>query len=169
MNFYVDHTPFVNPSAWANPALISEWQETKPQVERTNFAFEKATLFDFFAPEKGPAAPTTSLSAQVGDVDQTRTLNESSAEPATSASSSQPMEDVERIAAQRVQLLAAKYAGGNAAAEIVARLEILNHRLLERAPRVSGEQVQALEMANDQLVRIRAAREERSVRLGLRV
>lgn len=170
MSFYVDATPFVNPSVWANVApYISEWQGTKPLVERTKFAIEKATPFDFFAPEKGPAAPTAALSAQAGAVDQTQTLNESSAELSTSAFGAQPNADVERMAAQRVQLMAAKYAGGNATAEILARLEILNRRLLERAPRVSEEQVRALEIANDQLVRIRAAREERSARLGLRV
>ena len=170
MNFYIDATPLVNPSVWANVApYISEWQVAKPLVERTKFATEKATPFDFFSPEKGPAAPTAALSVQVGAVEQTQTLNESSTEPPTSAFGTQPSTDVERIAAQRVQLMAAKYAGGTATAEIIARLEILNRRLLERAPRVSVEQVRALEIANDQLVRIQTAREERSERLGLRV
>lgn len=170
MNFFVDATPFVNPSAWADVApYIREWRETKPLVERTKFATEKTTPFDFFAHEKGPRAPTATVSTQTGAVEQTQTLNESSAEPSTSAFGTQSSADVERIAAQRVQLMAVKYAGGTATEEIVARLEILNRRLLERAPRVSVEQVRALEIANDQLVRIQAAREERSVRLGLRV
>lgn len=76
---------------------------------------------------------------------------------------------VERIANQRVRLLAAKYAGSNETQEIVARLEILNRRLLSIAPRVSEEQVASLERAHEQLTRIRAAREERSKRLGIPV
>lgn len=63
--------------------------------------------------------------------------------------------------------MAAKYASGIESSEIVARLEILNRRLLDRAPRVSKDQVVALENANDQLAHIQAAREERSRRLGI--
>ena len=63
--------------------------------------------------------------------------------------------------------MAAKYASRTASDEILARLEILNRRLLDRSPRVSPGQVEALESANEKLIRIRAAREERAKRLGI--
>ena len=75
--------------------------------------------------------------------------------------------EIDRIAKQRVKLMAAKYASSVESSEIMARLEILNRRLLDRSPRVSKDQVLALENANEQLLRIRAAREERSKRLGI--
>jgi len=75
--------------------------------------------------------------------------------------------ETERIARQRVTLLAASYVGGDERQEIVARLEILNQRLLHRSPCITVEQVTALEKADDQLSRIRAAREERARLLGL--
>ena len=74
--------------------------------------------------------------------------------------------DVEVIARQRVKLIAAKYAGGVESSEIVARLEILNRRLSAIAPRVTTEQVTALEDANERLATIRAARVERAARLA---
>ncbi|MBB5673744.1 hypothetical protein ABQ039_011825 [Xanthomonas sp. WHRI 6108] len=54
--------------------------------------------------------------------------------------------DIERLAAQRVKILAASYVsqeGNNS--EIIARLEILNRRLAQRLPRVSDKQVAFLE------------------------
>ena len=63
--------------------------------------------------------------------------------------------------------MAAKYASGAQSSEILARLQILNSRLSESAPLVSKEQVTALEDANAQLARIRAAREERAKRVGI--
>lgn len=74
---------------------------------------------------------------------------------------------VERIAKQRVQLLALKYANKNVSSEIVARLEILNSRLLNYAPRVSKQQVEVLENANNRLDEIKLARAKLSKRLGI--
>jgi hypothetical protein len=73
------------------------------------------------------------------------------------------------IASQRVQLLAAQYATGNHAKELQARLEILNHRLLEKSPRVSVEQVEFLEGINAQLDTLSAKRVARAERLGLQM
>ncbi|MDP1548038.1 MAG: hypothetical protein Q8L87_18665 [Anaerolineales bacterium] len=96
-------------------------------------------------------------------------LSDRSGPPAATPTMTPQSLGVERIANQRVRLLAAKYAGSNETQEIVARLEILNRRLLSIAPRVSEEQVASLERAHEQLTRIRAAREERSKRLGIPV
>ncbi len=76
---------------------------------------------------------------------------------------------VDTIASQRVQLLAAQYATGNHAKELQARLEILNHRLLEKSPRVSVEQVEFLENVNAQLDTLSAKRVARAERLGLQM
>jgi TolA-binding protein len=76
---------------------------------------------------------------------------------------------VDSVASQRVQLLAAQYASGNHAKELQARLEILNHRLLEKSPRVSVEQVEFLENINAQLDTLSAKRVARAERLGLQI
>ena len=78
-----------------------------------------------------------------------------------------PPSSIDGIAYGRVVLLAAKYVNAASQAEIVARLEILNRRLLEQAPRITEQHMHALEEAEDHVRRTRAAREERSRRLGL--
>ena len=98
---------------------------------------------------------------------QTQTLKESLLSQNTTADIPQPNLEIDKIAKQRVKLMAAKYANGVQSSEILARLEILNSRLSERAPLVSKEQVTALEDANAQLARISLAREERAKRLGI--
>lgn len=75
--------------------------------------------------------------------------------------------DAERIARQRLKVLVSKMARNDKSKETLARLEILNRRLSGVTPRVTAEQVSALEQANLQLAKIRAAREERAARLGL--
>jgi hypothetical protein len=98
---------------------------------------------------------------------QTLTLNESVYSHNATADVPPPSIEIDQIAKQRVRLMAAKYAAGAQSSEILARLEILNSRLSERAPLVSKEQVTALEDANAQLARIRSVREERAKRLGI--
>lgn len=140
-----------------------------PHTVTSEFSASESSSFDLFDIKKGQLAPTTFPEAQTIDVAvATRTVSESvvSATPAADHAQMQ-RGDIAPIARQRVQLLAASYAGGEEQREIVARLEILNRRLLALAPRVSQEQVAALENANDNLLRIRAAREERARRLGL--
>lgn len=73
----------------------------------------------------------------------------------------------ERIADERIRLLAAKYARGPGQTEVLARLEILNERMLEAVPRVTVAQVEFLERAASELDAVRARRIERAQRLGL--
>lgn len=170
MNFHVDNTPLVSPPIrWVNvPLFMSERQESRLPSEWTVFSTAKAALIDFFDPEIGPNTPTAAPSAQVR-TESTQTLSDLSGRPANTHLAVPSNTSIELIAKQRVQLMAAKYASDTVPSEIVARLEILNHRLLALAPRVSEDQVLALENANEQLVHIRAAREERSKRLGIPV
>lgn len=170
MDYYVDTASFVYPTFnWANVAPFEpKRQERMALVGRTEFATAKANSADFFRAVTGPLAPTAAPSVQAEPIaGTTAPLSESAVTSVAVAVVAPPNADVERIAKQRVQLMAAKYASGIESSEIVARLEILNRRLLERAPRVSKDQVVALENANDQLAHIQAAREERSRRLGI--
>ena len=171
MDYYVDSSAFIYPTFnWANVAPFEpKMQEQKAGAARTEFAAAKSGAVDFFIAAKGPLAPTstrdTLAQEPIGEV--TTSVGET-ATPVTAAIIKTDV-DVDRIATQRVRLMAAKYAGGPESSEIVARLEILNRRLLEQSPRVSKEQVFALENASEQLARIKAAREERSKRLGIAV
>lgn len=171
MDYYVDTASFVYPTAnWANVAPFEpKRREQKTLMGWTEFTTATASAIDFFRTVTGPLAPTAAPSTQAEPVaGMTAPLSERSVTPIAAAVVVVPLSaDVERIAKQRVQLMAAKYAGGIESSEIMARLEILNYRLLDLAPRVSKEQVVALEDAQVQLVRIRAAREERSKRLGI--
>lgn len=174
MDFYVDHTPFISPvvSAYIAPfqPRLSEHRgvERKAMTGQTAFATAEATPVDFFAAATGPLAPTTPpISQSAPSVELTPTLNESIHSHKATAVVLPPSLEIDQIAKQRVRLMAAKYAGGGQSSEILARLEILNSRLSERAPLVSKEQATALEDAGAQLARIRLAREERAKRLGI--
>jgi hypothetical protein len=76
---------------------------------------------------------------------------------------------VDDVAEQRVLLLARQYASGPSSAEreLLARLEILNQKLLAMAPRVTRERVAALEAVSDKLAVIRERSQKRAERLGL--
>lgn len=78
-----------------------------------------------------------------------------------------PADEIDTIAKNRVRLLAANYVDGKMSAEIAARLEILDLRMLERAPRVTSQHVEALETANALLDRTQQSRAERRRRLGI--
>jgi hypothetical protein len=77
------------------------------------------------------------------------------------------VEEIDTIANNRVRLLAANYVGGQMSTEIAARLEILDRRMLERAPRITHQHVEVLETANALLERIQQSRVERKKRLGM--
>lgn len=170
MDYYVDIAAFEYPKFnWANVAQFEPKRQEKGILSgRTEFTTAKIGLFDFFSAVTGPLAATANPSKQSETIaDTTVPLSEFIVNPVVNALEVPPNSDVERIAKQRVQLMAVKYASGIESSEILARLEILNHRLLDCAPRVSNDQVIALENANDQLAHIRASREERSRRLGI--
>jgi hypothetical protein len=73
-----------------------------------------------------------------------------------------PETAMDEIAQQRIKLLAVKYASENVSKELVARLEILNHRLIDQVPRVRQEHFASLDAAEN---RLRSKREERDARL----
>ena len=167
---YVDVTPLVNPIV--NWAHIAPFEPQRPafnsSLVQTHSARSKDNPFDLFVSGSGVLAPTSIAEAGTENLARRQGLV-SRTISSTGLYASQKSDDVEidRIAKQRVKLMAAKYVSGTASAEILARLEILNRRLLDRSPRVTAEHVNALESANDKLARIRAAREERAKRLGI--
>jgi hypothetical protein len=174
MDFYIDTTPFINPINSVNIApfqsrpFVQGNTERKTMMEHTSFVTAKDSTADFFSVATGPRAPTSPPTSQSAlSAESTPTLSESVHSHIATACASSPNSEIDHIAKQRVRLMAVKYAGGKESAEIVARLEILNSRLAERAPLVSKEQVAALENAYDQLAHIRAAREERAKRFGI--
>ena len=64
-------------------------------------------------------------------------------------------DEISRISDQRTKLLAASFEQSTASAEILARLAILNRRLLEKSPRISKVQLDQLEKNIDELAAIR--------------
>lgn len=168
---YVDVTPLVSPIVnWAQIASF-EPQRNAPQanIMQTRSARSKDNTYDLFMSGSGALAPTSVVDSSADKVTQRRDMASSTSSASRLyALQGSDVSEIDRIAKQRVKLMAAKYASGTASAELLARLEILNRRLLDRSPRVSSEQVEALELANENLMRIRAAREERARRLGIR-
>ncbi|WP_035813282.1 hypothetical protein, partial [Cupriavidus sp. UYPR2.512] len=136
------------------------FQANDPQINRT------LVVEDFFEDRGGADAPTRKPEVGQTASTPTRSVAYSSARTAIDYAEPERAETV-RIARDRVLLLAAKYAKGENQSEVVARLEILNSRLLEREPRVSQAQVQALEAAAAQVSEARAKREAMMRRLGL--
>jgi hypothetical protein len=125
---------------------------------------------DFFETPKGAQAPTSFPAVRQKNIafqDHTNTVVERSSPSAGSVPSPAKVEDVDRIANQRVKLLAVKYAGNKESVELVARLEILNRRLLDQSPRISAQQVASLEESSLQLARAASSRENRMRRLGI--
>lgn len=167
---YVNVTPLVDPIVnWANVAPFEPRRQAREaDVTQTRLAQWKNESFDLFASRTGALAPTTGPKGGEAILSERASVVSEFAEKTSHYTSKGALEaEIDRIANQRVKLMAANYASSASSVEIVARLEILNRRLLDRAPRVSKEQVEALESANEKLVRIRTTREQRSKRLGV--
>jgi hypothetical protein len=168
---YVDVTPLVNPIVtWAHIAPYEPKRNAPRQASllQTHSARSQVNPFDLFVSGSGALAPTSIVEDRVERFAKEReTASRTISAAGLYASRKNDNDEIDRIAKQRAKLMAAKYASDAASAEILARLEILNRRLLERSPRVLPGQVEALESANDKLNRIRAAREERAKRLGI--
>lgn len=64
---------------------------------------------------------------------------------------SEQVSRADAIARERIALLAAKYAASKDRNELIARLEILNEKLLSVAPRVTRDRVEALERISDSI------------------
>lgn len=165
---YMPVTPLVDPVVrWTQEVSFEPVRPSSgPLITQTGLAQSKS--FDLFATASGAHAPTAApKSDSEGGSTRSATVSEAPAKTTPYLSARASDADIDVIASQRVKLMAVKYASGSASAEVVARLEILNRRLLEHAPRVSIRQVEALEVANEKLAQIRAAREERAKRFGL--
>ena len=167
---YVNVTPVLDPIV--NWAVYAPYEDNRPARDtfstHTRLTGSKKQLFELFASKTGADAPTSFQDAKLNRFSpRVPSLDEQTSNQRRSSQEVGSNAEIDRIAKQRIRLMATKYAGNNASAEIVARLEILNKRLLDRSPRVSQDQVKALEEASETLSRISMAREERSRRLGI--
>lgn len=167
---YVSVTPLFEPIVnWAEYAPYESSKTARDTFsQHTRPVGSKGELSEWFVPRTGVNAPTP---IQDTKLDRFSTHVFSPREPAPNpdrdARGLRSNVEIDGVAKQRVRLLAAKYASNNATVEMVARLEILNQRMLDRSPRVLQHQVEALEMASEKLSRISMAREERARRLGI--
>ena len=150
------------------PFILHPWTQVEYEIPRPKGAARTqptmisntSDKFDVFNADKGTDNRTLFSTSPNRDAGKNRVRSKA---PVDSSG------DTDGIASQRVQLLAAQYANGPHAKELQARLEILNHRLLERSPRVSVEQVEFLENVNTQLETLAVKRTERAQRLGLQM
>lgn len=141
-------------------------------ISQTGFASKSVVPSNFFGNTTGPDAPTSTASENTnfgGAYSSSQTQLDSSKKNSAGANFSWMGNDIERIASQRVKLIAEKYARDNVPQEILARLEILNHRLSKFYPRVTDAQVKALEIANDHLINLEDAHDEIAHRLGISI
>lgn len=165
MDYYTGHShdlPLVQ--NWAAIAPYEPPKSSNVDQRRTAFLSPGGLALDFFSiPEKGPGAPTA-LAVDVGRESEVDRYS-----PPVVGRQLSPAVDVASIAKQRVELLNSSYKQGPHAAEITARLKILNSRLAEALPRVSIEQVALLEVAAASLERSRSSLEARAQRLGIAI
>jgi hypothetical protein len=172
MDYYVDTastTGFVN---WANVAPFEPERRERQRSPLSNEVFTPISgAPNFFDAVSGPLAPTAKLSRNPPKESFTPIASEAKEiHPQNLVENSGgKTTEINNLAKQRVRLMAARYASGVESSEMVARLEILNRRLLEKSPRVSTAQIQALEDAAGELARARQVREERRKRLGIGV
>lgn len=168
MSYYIDVMPqaYSAPN-WAYFAKAPQWHRPLAGIDSTRFAGEPVAG-ELFSQQEGPQAPTATLQRRETVVTPTATIEESASRTAPAVGESASDRDIQQLARQRVRLMAIKYAGGDTS-EVLARLEILNRRLVAQAPRITRDQVEALERANEKLAQIKAAREERARRFGISV
>jgi hypothetical protein len=173
VDYYVDMTASVTGNVnWAYVAPFEPEKRTHPRsLQEKAVPTHISGAPDFFETVQGHAAPTTNPSRSPAPSSYTPEPNVARDLSSSASTSTDVVEvsEIDRITKQRVRLMAARYASGVESSEIVARLEILNRRLLDKAPRVSVHQVQALEVAAGQLAQAKASREERMRRLGIKV
>jgi hypothetical protein len=159
---YANTTPLHSP--------VHRWEEIKPGVAKPthSFSFEKLT---------GGSSAARSLEV-FRDVSEATHLSGSSSAHATAntvAPSGQAAQhsvpsvggEAEVIASQRVRLLAAKYVGGKPSREVLARLAILDEKLLAALPRVTHDQVFALEQIAERLIGLSTSREQRAKKFDI--
>lgn len=162
-------TNFVN---WAD---VAAFEPPRKEPENSRAARKIQTISggvpDFFEIPTGLEAPTT-FQQHTYRPEQSHVHTNVVGEPGQQrgAEVCLPIDsnEIDRIANQRVKLLALRYASSKQSAELVARLEILNQRLLDRSPRISAEQVNSLEDAAALIAASYNSREDRMRRLGIK-
>lgn len=171
MDYYVDVTPAPAPSIfYASQAALGR----KPPKENfdlgatqfltTRYAGSKFAAPDIDGTEKVPkTSPQNDVTSLLPN-----SANIRSHRPVVNERQAQGRDlDISKIAEDRIKLLAIKYANDSISAEMIARLEILNSRLIERAPRVSVEQIRHLEASIDSIKSVEQSILDRAKRLGL--
>lgn len=176
MDFYVDVTPAPSPSVFYS-SQAGDNRRPGPDnsyIGATQFVTTNFSGLDFVAP--GIGATEKPVKNPREGLDATplipKVANASTNRASVGDNSSQRLikdMEIKKIAENRIRLLAIKYANNNVSAEIIARLEILNSRLIERAPRVTSEQVNFLESSINSLHSIELSRQARAKRLGLSI
>lgn len=147
----------VRPGAAADPRKQSQFTPLPPHQATSleGELFQNLGAWARRTPAADPlAAPTKAHRSDVTGDSQAQSADQSK---------------VEQWAQERIALLARKYADNKAPLELLARLEVLNQRMLDAMPRVTEEKVRALEAANAAVSEIQAKRIERAKRLGLSV
>jgi hypothetical protein len=171
MDYYVDVTPAPAPSIFyaSQAALGRNHPKENFDLGATQFLTTRYAGSNFAAadidgtekvPKTSPQNDATSLLPKSADVRLRRPLvNERQVQGRDL--------EISKIAEDRIKLLAIKYANDSISAEMIARLEILNSRLIERAPRVSVEQISHLEASIDSIKSVEQSILDRAKRLGL--
>ncbi|WP_147298674.1 hypothetical protein [Lysobacter soli] len=163
MDYYASHVDVSLAGSYHPPAISGE-----PPKHWTTFAGPEKWLserFDSRVAEGSTSRP--SATTQALEVAPTSALIDQTRDQETGQRSKQGESDVERIARQRIHVMALRAGEGNRSSELLARLEILNQRITERAPRVTSAQVAALELSVSRLDSLNQAHAERMRRLGL--
>lgn len=171
MDYYVDITPAPSPSIFyaSQAAFGRNPPKEKFDLGATRFLSTSYPGLNFAAanidgtekvPKTSPQNDATSLVPKSADVRSLR--------PPVNERQIQGRDlEISKIAEDRIKLLAIKYANDSISAEMIARLEILNSRLIERAPRVSVEQISHLEASIDSIKSVEQSILDRARRLGL--
>lgn len=173
MDFYVDVTPAPTPSSfYASHASSGRAPHSEQSyIGATRFLATGSSEVNIGAKDLNATAKLPSGSLKI---DSTPLLSEGG-DPAASRASVHDRsilgKDVEisKITENRIKLLAVKYANDSVSAEVIARLAILNSRLIERSPRVTIEQISFLESSIGSVKSIEQSRLDRAKRLGLAI
>jgi len=172
MDFYVAVTPAPSPSGfYASQAASGRRSSTANAYGATRFLANDYPGLNIGARDMDA---TEKLPSSARQVDATALLPKSAdivsfRAPAHERPAEGKEAEVSKIAEARIRLLAIKYANDSISAEIIARLEILNSRLIERSPRVTVEQINSLESSIVSVKAIEQSRLERAKRLGLQI
>jgi hypothetical protein len=171
MDFYVDVTPVSTPSSfYASQASAGrDPHRDHPYIGATRFLATGSSDVNIGKKDLNATVKPPSGTLKI---DSTPLLSEG-AEPAASRAAvhERPILgkeiEISKIAEDRIKLLAVKYANDSVSAEMIARLEILNSRLMERSPRVTLQQINFLESSIGSIKSVEQSRLDRAKRLGL--